>query len=176
MALVNIPLGRKAQNHVEWTVVGEEGPGMIPGDIRWQEWNKTCVPPQLSVEFETHDGKRVACNRIGISAEYEKRGWATMRDLYEKDHERKQFWPDWVKFCEAQRSNPRGMKDEDGKDIPFPEDKLPRRVVELRKQGGIAKEKAAAFRFSDGSPLKVEGDKPEPEKKPAKKAASAPAK
>lgn len=167
MALVDIKLGRETTDYIEPIVVGEEGPGMKPGDVRWAHWNQTGSPPQIQVDFEVIDKRRTRATRINMSPEYERRGWKLLRDLFAEDVKEQKLnpsdWDDYERFMKAQVRNPSGMKGE-----KFPEDRLPSGLKAMRSAGSQSVEKAQAFRFSDGRTL-ADLKKPAPKKATAKK-------
>ena len=162
MALVDIIVGKKRRKHIEFVVVGEEGPGLRLGDIRWIEWDRSKTSPILRVEY-ADPKERTRVINIEISPTYRRRGWKLLREMFAEDSEVSQYWDDYVRFAEAQRDDPEGMT---GKD--FPRRMLPKALLELQDTAKVAKASRTDFEFSDGTKL----SDPEP-KKTAKQKLSA---
>lgn len=150
MENINITFGKtdKLNTFVEHAVVGETGPGLTMGSIRDLHWSKSSVPPQLHVELDVRDKVCRGAKRIGISAEYQARGWTTMRALYAADPKRAKHFADWTKFCDAQAANPDGMR---GK--IFPDEFLPVALLKMRSAAPSSVSMADAFTFADGTKL-----------------------
>ncbi len=129
MALVEIYLNRDDALYTECVVVGDGNvPGCKPGDLRFPRYGRGHDSPMLSVNYKSKE--RTICNSITIHPDYAEHGWETMRDLYQKDPEKREFWIDWEDYCKAVARNPLGMADK-----PFPDELLPTRVLELRALG-----------------------------------------
>lgn len=171
MPIVDMKVGRNRIKHLEFVVVGEEGPGMKLGEVRWIEWDRSKTSPVLEVTFT--DKERTHVSRIMVRPKYAKRGWVLLRDLFADDDEAAPYWDDYVRFAEEQRRNPEGMH---GKE--FPRRMLPKKLVEMQAKAAVSKAERTEFVFSDGSTLS-EGGKPKrkpktkPEAKPAAEADSA---
>lgn len=166
MALVDMKIGKRRRKHIEFVVVGEEGPGMRLGDIRWIEWDRSKTSPILRVEYDSKERSRVI--NIEVSPAYRRRGWKLLRDMFEEDPEAAQYWDDYKRFADAQAEDPEGMK---GKD--FPEHMLPAALVEMRNTAKVSKADRTDFVFSDGSRLSEHGSKKAAPKKAAPKKATA---
>lgn len=169
MALVDIHTGKQNTVHYEWVVVGDNAPGCKLGDIRHIQWTRHHTSPLLEVDYvDTKERTRV--QRLQVSAEFQKRGWVLLRDLYAQDPERAKHWADWTAFCDAQRSNKLGMK---GREVP--EKYLPRKLLEMRAEGGKSAAERNTFRFPSDEleEMREELGVPEPSPAPKKKPSAA---
>lgn len=164
MALVNIKTGKGRQKFVEFVVVGDEDKGCKLGDIRWVWWDRSKSSPMLKVEWTSKE--RIHVKEIRLHADYLRRGWKLLRDMYTEDPERKQHWEDFEAFAKAQVSDPLGMAGRE-----FPEEYLPKALVEMRKKAAVEKAKRSEFVFPTEKRA-AEAPVVEPEEKPKEKPAS----
>lgn len=167
MALVDIKVGKRRKQNVEFVVVGDEGKGTKLGDVRWIWWDRHKTPSIIEVTYADKK-ERTKVSRIQLAPRYEARGWRLLRDMFAEDPDVSQFWDDYVRFAKAQIENPIGMA---GKD--FPARMLPKALLELRSQGKMAKADRTEFTFSDGSTLSPQPKADEPKADaPAKRSQS----
>ncbi len=167
MALVDIKTGKSRTKFVEFVVVGDEGKGCKLGDIRWVHWDRHKTSPMIDVQY--YDAKtRSRVQRIQVAAEFEKRGWRLLRDMYAEDSERSKHWEDFKAFTDRQMEDPASMV---GKE--FPEKYLPKKVQELRKQAEKSKAERTEFVFPSeakaAEAAKAAAEKPAGEKPSARK-------
>lgn len=161
MPIVDMKVGRNRIKHLEFVVVGEEGPGLALGEVRWIEWDRSKTSPVLEVTYS--DKERTHVSRIMVRPKYAKRGWVLLRDMFADDKDAAPYWDDYVRFAEEQRRNPEGMH---GKE--FPRRMLPKALVEMQDQAKVSKADRTEFVFSDGSTL-ADGGAAKPKRKPKAK-------
>jgi hypothetical protein len=155
MALVNIKTGKGRQKFVEFVVVGDEDKGCKLGDIRWVWWDRSKSSPMLKVEWTSKE--RIHVKEIRLHADYLRRGWRLLRDMYAEDTEKAHHFADFEAFAQAQVQNPVGMKGE-----PFPEDRLPVKLQEMRSAQRKAEAEKVDFVFpSDGKGIMTSDERTE---------------
>ncbi len=151
MALVDIQTGRGRKKFVEFVVVGDDARGCKKGDIRWVWWDRSKSSPLLKIGWINEE--RTAVNEVRVAAEYLKRGWTLLRDMYESE-KRMDLFGDFQAFAQEQIENPIGMTGRE-----FPEDRLPKALQDIRSAAREHEAKAKAFKFpSDGKALESEDD------------------
>jgi hypothetical protein len=175
MALVDIKTGKNRKKFVEFAVVGEDGKGCKAGDIRWIWWSRHHDSPILKIDWT--DSERTRAVDIRISADYKRKGWTLLRDMYEDEARRaptqedaekvRQHMADFLAFADAQVNNPIGMAGE-----AFPEERLPAELQRMRSDARKAEKARKSFVFpSDGASL--DDVKPKAAGRASKRSASA---
>lgn len=141
--------GKKTLVHV---VRGDKGPQPHKaGEILDTYFARNGDNHLLDVKWATREGVRQAATEIRIHPDWRKKGWITLQDAY-LEEENPEGFMEFVEYAMQQRKDPVGMRG-----VDFPEEKLPKKVQELRARrfdhkAGTEKWKSAAEKAKPSTP------------------------